>query len=118
MRTVPSLSVFLLSIFLSVVLISPARAVSVATPSASPVAPGTVLFAQTTWPGDHPGWTGPDGKTFPAGWAVANGNLVNDGTGNGALLTAPYRPKSNVEYAIETEIRLDEPANACHFGLR
>jgi len=67
-----------------------------ATPVPKPVAAGTVLY-QSDWTNGNDGWA------TPKGWKIFNGSLVNDGTGGGQYLPAPYQT-SRADYAIEADI--------------
>ncbi|MCA1666890.1 MAG: DUF1080 domain-containing protein [Thermomicrobia bacterium] len=82
-----------------------------ATPVPKPVAAGTVLY-QSDWSNGNGGWA------TPKGWKIFNGTLVNDGTGGGQSLPAPYQT-SRTDYAIEADIEIVRiPNSLCaDFGL-
>lgn len=74
---------------------SPAAASAL--PTATPKE-GDVLYV-ADWSNGLNGWTG------TTDWTTLNGMLVNDGTGNGRSLFAPYFPDSVEDYAVETQIQ-------------
>ena len=86
-------------------------------PTATPTAtalPQPKLLYQADW--SH----GADGWTLPAGWHVANGQLINDGTGD-ASAVAPFTV-SVPNYTIEARIIMQEVTSPTgvadtYFGL-
>ena len=72
---------------------------------------GAVLYA-ADWSSGMGGWVGD-----PA-WKTLRGVLLNDGTGGGDAILAPYDTGSLADYAIEAKIRVTRPGGYSNgFGL-
>lgn len=67
--------------------------------TAAPAGPGTVLYT-ANWSTGLNGWSG------SGDWKTLRGVLLNDGTGDGALLMAPFRTGNVADYAVEARIRV------------
>jgi hypothetical protein len=72
---------------------------------------GAVLYA-ADWSSGLSGWVG------DPSWKTLRGVLLNDGTGGGHAILAPYDAGTLADYAIEAKIRVTRPGGYGHgFGL-
>ena len=60
--------------------------------------PGALIY-QADWTARPTEWAS------TSDWTTTGGLLVNDGTGNGALLVPDYQPGDIADYAVETEVQ-------------